>query len=92
MSTQRRLTSLEADLAAAERREVERKNGAKYHKVCPRRSMRERVLTVLSGQVLWSVKHLSIVFTQNVDIRLMSCRTSKACSINQAIQAKTLGL
>lgn len=35
MSTQRRLTSLEADLAAAERREVEKKNGAKYHKVCP---------------------------------------------------------
>nr|KIR44760.1 rRNA-processing protein EFG1 [Cryptococcus bacillisporus CA1280] len=35
VSTQRRLTSLEADLAAAERREVEKKNGAKYHKVCP---------------------------------------------------------
>lgn len=35
MSTQRRLTSLEADLAAAERRELEKKNGAKYHKVCP---------------------------------------------------------
>ncbi|XAO27632.1 rRNA-processing protein EFG1 [Cryptococcus bacillisporus CA1280] len=33
VSTQRRLTSLEADLAAAERREVEKKNGAKYHKV-----------------------------------------------------------
>ncbi|WWD18649.1 hypothetical protein CI109_103102 [Kwoniella shandongensis] len=33
IATQRRLTSLEADLAAAERREVEKKNGAKYHKV-----------------------------------------------------------
>lgn len=44
MSTQRRLTSLEADLAAAERREVEKKNGAKYHKVCP--STQEQVLTV----------------------------------------------
>ncbi|KIR38470.1 rRNA-processing protein EFG1 [Cryptococcus deuterogattii 99/473] len=33
VSTQRRLTSLEADLAAAERRELEKKNGAKYHKV-----------------------------------------------------------
>ncbi|KAK8858754.1 hypothetical protein IAR55_002983 [Kwoniella newhampshirensis] len=33
IATQRRLTSLEADLAAAEKREVEKKNGAKYHKV-----------------------------------------------------------
>ncbi|WVQ85053.1 hypothetical protein IAT38_007217 [Cryptococcus sp. DSM 104549] len=33
VSTQRRLTSLEADLAAAERREVEKKNGQKYHMV-----------------------------------------------------------
>ncbi|ODN93421.1 rRNA-processing protein EFG1 [Cryptococcus wingfieldii CBS 7118] len=33
VNTQRRLASLEADLAAAERRELEKKNGAKYHKV-----------------------------------------------------------
>ncbi|WVR06495.1 hypothetical protein IAU60_003526 [Kwoniella sp. DSM 27419] len=33
VQTQRRLTSLEADLAAAEQREVEKKNGAKYHMV-----------------------------------------------------------
>ncbi|OCF37163.1 hypothetical protein I317_00113 [Kwoniella heveanensis CBS 569] len=33
VQTQRRLTSLEADLANAEKREVEKKNGAKYHMV-----------------------------------------------------------
>ena len=31
--TQRRLTSLESDLRKAERRELERKNGGKYHMV-----------------------------------------------------------
>ncbi|KAK4688117.1 hypothetical protein P7C73_g2000, partial [Tremellales sp. Uapishka_1] len=33
VSTQRRLTALEADLAQASKREVEKKNGAKYHMV-----------------------------------------------------------
>ncbi|CAK9780508.1 hypothetical protein CC85DRAFT_283429 [Cutaneotrichosporon oleaginosum] len=33
ISTQRRVAALEADLAAAEKRDVEKKNGAKYHAV-----------------------------------------------------------
>lgn len=33
MNTQRRLTALEADLALAEKRAVEKKNGEKYHAV-----------------------------------------------------------
>lgn len=33
ISTERRLVSLEADLATAQRREVEKKNGARYHQV-----------------------------------------------------------
>lgn len=33
IATQRRVTALEADLAAAEKRDVEKKNGAKYHAV-----------------------------------------------------------
>ncbi|WVO18101.1 hypothetical protein L204_105803 [Cryptococcus depauperatus] len=33
IQTQRRLTSLESDLAAAQRRNIERTNGARYHKV-----------------------------------------------------------
>lgn len=33
IQTQRRVAALEADLAAAEKRDVEKKNGAKYHAV-----------------------------------------------------------
>ena len=33
LATQRRLTALEADLAAAERRAVESKNGERYHRI-----------------------------------------------------------
>ncbi|GMK53452.1 hypothetical protein CspeluHIS016_0100380 [Cutaneotrichosporon spelunceum] len=33
IATQRRVAALEADLAAAERRDVEKKNGAKYHAI-----------------------------------------------------------
>lgn len=33
ISTQRRLTSLEADLARAEQRDVAKKNGGKYHMI-----------------------------------------------------------
>jgi hypothetical protein len=33
IQTQRRLTALEADLAHAEKRNIEKKNGGKYHMV-----------------------------------------------------------
>jgi hypothetical protein len=33
VQTERRLESLQADLAKAEKRDVEKKNGAKYHMV-----------------------------------------------------------
>jgi hypothetical protein len=35
VQTERRLTSLQADLAKAEHRTVERKNGERYHMVSP---------------------------------------------------------
>lgn len=42
IQTQRRLTSLQADLAKAEKRDVEKKNGEKYHMVSKGLAMSSR--------------------------------------------------